>query len=232
MVPAAAGFSISTSFSGGVGDREVRVAGPALGGLGAEETPVELHRGVDVAHVQGELDAGHAVTSISIVCRYGCLTISTSVNIDRCRCPSPTAPCCPPVLHARLGKADAEELASAFSAIADPARLRLLSFIAAQPGGEACVCHLLKPLDLSQPTVEPPPEGAVRGGAARAREARDLGLLPDRARAPGGAARRARASEAVARAKAARRGGNASLAADAHELGAGSPDGCRSSTAT
>lgn len=61
--------------------------------------------------------------------------------------------CCPPVLQARLGKADAEELASLFRAIADPARLRLMSFIAAQPSGEACVCHLTKPLGLSQPTV-------------------------------------------------------------------------------
>lgn len=57
------------------------------------------------------------------------------------------------MLHARLGKADAEELATAFRAIADPARLRLLSLIAAQPDGEACVCNLLKPLGLSQPTV-------------------------------------------------------------------------------
>jgi ArsR family transcriptional regulator len=61
--------------------------------------------------------------------------------------------CCPPVLHARLGKADAEQLAGAFKAIADPARLRLLSFIAAQPAGEACVCNLTAPLGLRQPTV-------------------------------------------------------------------------------
>jgi ArsR family transcriptional regulator len=61
--------------------------------------------------------------------------------------------CCAPVLHARLGKEDAEHLAEAFKAIADPARLRLLSFIAAQPSGEACVCYLTEPLGLSQPTV-------------------------------------------------------------------------------
>jgi ArsR family transcriptional regulator len=61
--------------------------------------------------------------------------------------------CCPPVLHARLGKTAAAELAAGFKAIADPARLRLLSFIAAQPSGEACVCYLMKPLALSQPTV-------------------------------------------------------------------------------
>jgi ArsR family transcriptional regulator, arsenate/arsenite/antimonite-responsive transcriptional repressor len=61
--------------------------------------------------------------------------------------------CCRPVLQARLKRADAERLATAFKAIADPARLRLLSLIAAQPAGEACVCHLTKPLGLGQPTV-------------------------------------------------------------------------------
>ena len=40
-----------------------------------------------------------------------------------------------------------------FKALADPARLRLLSFIASQPGAEACVCHLTEPVGLSQPTV-------------------------------------------------------------------------------
>jgi len=61
--------------------------------------------------------------------------------------------CCAPVLHKQLGKTDAAQLALAFKAIADPARLRLLSFIAAQPSGEACVCHLTKPLGVTQPTV-------------------------------------------------------------------------------
>jgi ArsR family transcriptional regulator, arsenate/arsenite/antimonite-responsive transcriptional repressor len=61
--------------------------------------------------------------------------------------------CCPPVLQGRLSQVDAKQLAGAFKAIADPARLRLLSFIAAQPSGEACVCHLMKPLAISQPTV-------------------------------------------------------------------------------
>ena len=62
-------------------------------------------------------------------------------------------PCCPRVVQDLLGKADAVELATAFKALADPARLRLLSFIAAQPDGEACVCHLTTPVGLSQPTV-------------------------------------------------------------------------------
>ena len=48
---------------------------------------------------------------------------------------------------------DAEQLAAALKAIAEPARLRLLSLIQAQPDQEACVCHLTEPLGLSQPTV-------------------------------------------------------------------------------
>ncbi len=63
------------------------------------------------------------------------------------------ARCCPTVLDGRLKKMDAEQLALGFKAIADPGRLRLLNFIAARPSGEACVCHLMKPLDVKQPTV-------------------------------------------------------------------------------
>src|SRR5256712_10254229 len=60
---------------------------------------------------------------------------------------------CAPVRRARLGRDDAEALATAFKAIADPGRLRLLSYIAGQPGAEACVCNLVQPLGLAQPTV-------------------------------------------------------------------------------
>jgi ArsR family transcriptional regulator len=62
-------------------------------------------------------------------------------------------PCCPPIFADRLRREDAEKLADSFRAVADPVRLRLLSLIAAQPGAEACVCHLIKPVGLSQPTV-------------------------------------------------------------------------------
>lgn len=63
------------------------------------------------------------------------------------------APCCPPVLERTLKRSDADDLAALLKALADPARLRLLSFIAAQPDAEACVCHLVEPTGLSQPTV-------------------------------------------------------------------------------
>ena len=57
------------------------------------------------------------------------------------------------MLVGKLTPAAADELAETLKAIADPARLRLLNFIAAQPSGEACVCHFTEPLGLSQPTV-------------------------------------------------------------------------------
>ena len=64
---------------------------------------------------------------------------------------SRTQPCCTSVLEAPLPEAEADELAQAFAALADPIRLRLLSFIAA--AGEVCSCDLLVPLDRSQPTI-------------------------------------------------------------------------------
>ena len=60
---------------------------------------------------------------------------------------------CPPLLQEPLEPKEADQLASALKALAEPARLRLLSLIQAQPGHEACVCHLTEPLGLSQPTV-------------------------------------------------------------------------------
>ena len=52
-----------------------------------------------------------------------------------------------------LAEQDAAGLALAFAALADPARLRLLSLIANADAGEACVCDLVAPLGRSQPTV-------------------------------------------------------------------------------
>jgi ArsR family transcriptional regulator len=60
---------------------------------------------------------------------------------------------CPPLLAGPLDADEAARLAQALKVIAEPARLRLLSLIQAQPTGEACVCHLTEPLGLTQPTV-------------------------------------------------------------------------------
>lgn len=59
--------------------------------------------------------------------------------------------CCAPLSAAPLTEGQAEDLAHAFAALADPVRLRLLSLIA--DAGEVCSCDLLAPLGKSQPTV-------------------------------------------------------------------------------
>jgi ArsR family transcriptional regulator len=60
---------------------------------------------------------------------------------------------CPTLLERALAPHEADELARVLKVLAEPARLRLLSLIQAQPNGEACVCHLVEPLGLSQGTV-------------------------------------------------------------------------------
>jgi ArsR family transcriptional regulator len=47
----------------------------------------------------------------------------------------------------------AKTLAHTLKALSDPARLRLISIVAAHDATEACVCDLVEPLGLSQPTV-------------------------------------------------------------------------------
>ena len=61
--------------------------------------------------------------------------------------------CCSPITVDGLTENDAAILAEGFKALADPARLRLLSMIANADGGEACACDLIEPLGRSQPTV-------------------------------------------------------------------------------
>ncbi len=61
--------------------------------------------------------------------------------------------CCPPVRSEILDAGEAEQLATAFAALADPIRLRLLSCIASAQGDEVCACDLVEPSGRSQPTV-------------------------------------------------------------------------------
>jgi ArsR family transcriptional regulator len=60
--------------------------------------------------------------------------------------------CCTPVRSDALSEADASVLASSFAALADPIRLRLLSFITSGDD-EVCACDLVEPSGRSQPTV-------------------------------------------------------------------------------
>lgn len=61
--------------------------------------------------------------------------------------------CCPSVLTSPLAADEAEGLASMFSALGDPVRLRLLSMLAAERSGEICVCDFVEPLGKTQGTV-------------------------------------------------------------------------------
>ncbi|BDZ54942.1 ArsR/SmtB family transcription factor [Agromyces marinus] len=61
--------------------------------------------------------------------------------------------CCSPLVTEPMDLDRAERLAASFKALADPTRLRLLSIVAKSDGEEACVCDLIDPVGLSQPTV-------------------------------------------------------------------------------
>lgn len=61
--------------------------------------------------------------------------------------------CCSPITGDVMSAEHASSLARSLKALADPARLRLLSMVVAHEDGEACVCDLTEPLGLAQPTV-------------------------------------------------------------------------------
>jgi ArsR family transcriptional regulator, arsenate/arsenite/antimonite-responsive transcriptional repressor len=66
----------------------------------------------------------------------------------------PAAPiaCCAPLAAPVLSDEEAEATASLFRALADPARVRILNVLASAEDA-VCVCELVEPLGLSQPTV-------------------------------------------------------------------------------
>jgi ArsR family transcriptional regulator, arsenate/arsenite/antimonite-responsive transcriptional repressor len=61
--------------------------------------------------------------------------------------------CCAPLTRAPLDAGEAARLAQVLKALADPARLRLMSLIGSHEGGEACVCDLTGAFDLTAPTI-------------------------------------------------------------------------------
>jgi len=64
-----------------------------------------------------------------------------------------TLACCTPLGDGALDEGAAETLAAVFKVLGDPARLRLLSMVAAAGEGEVCACDLVEPIGKSQPTV-------------------------------------------------------------------------------
>ncbi|WP_291381300.1 metalloregulator ArsR/SmtB family transcription factor [Demequina sp.] len=61
--------------------------------------------------------------------------------------------CTPQVESHAIDTGVAEGVATTLKALAEPLRLRMLSFIATAPAGEACVCDLAALANVSQPTV-------------------------------------------------------------------------------
>ena len=61
--------------------------------------------------------------------------------------------CCTPLAREALSAEAAVQIVPMLKAIADPARLRLMSLVLSHEGAEACVCDLLPYFDLSQPTI-------------------------------------------------------------------------------
>jgi ArsR family transcriptional regulator len=60
--------------------------------------------------------------------------------------------CCAPLAAPLLSDREAAATAALFHALADPARVRVLNVLATT-GRPVCVCELVEPLGLSQPTV-------------------------------------------------------------------------------
>jgi ArsR family transcriptional regulator len=60
-------------------------------------------------------------------------------------------PCCTPIGVDPMSAVQADRITVLLKALADPIRLRLMSMIAA--ADEICVCDLLGPFDVSQPTI-------------------------------------------------------------------------------
>jgi ArsR family transcriptional regulator len=61
--------------------------------------------------------------------------------------------CCVPLSAAVLSDEEAGATAELFKALGDPARVRIVNVLATSGGEPVCVCHLVEPLGLAQPTV-------------------------------------------------------------------------------
>ena len=60
--------------------------------------------------------------------------------------------CCAPLAASTLSDDEVEATARLFRVLGDPARIRILNALATN-GDPVCVCHLIEPLGLTQPTV-------------------------------------------------------------------------------
>lgn len=63
-----------------------------------------------------------------------------------------TAACCSPLTATTLGDDEAKAAAAVFRALSDPARVRIVNLLATS-SGPVCICELIEPIGLSQPTI-------------------------------------------------------------------------------
>ena len=87
------------------------------------------------------------ITTLPLSTREAAATAATAADV------SVVGACCAPLTRETITAADADVCARRLKALADPVRLRLVSIVAASEGQEACVCDLIEPVGLSQPTV-------------------------------------------------------------------------------
>ena len=60
--------------------------------------------------------------------------------------------CCVPLGAPTLSDEEADATAELFKALADPARVKILNLLATS-GDPVCVCNLVEPVGLAQPTI-------------------------------------------------------------------------------
>jgi ArsR family transcriptional regulator len=81
------------------------------------------------------------------------MTFNTLIFLDTSTNVNMRMECCEPLFDGVLEEEGAARTAALFAALADPVRLRIVSILAAAPGGTACGCELEVPLGVAQPTV-------------------------------------------------------------------------------
>ncbi|HEY7729504.1 MAG TPA: metalloregulator ArsR/SmtB family transcription factor [Gaiellaceae bacterium] len=71
--------------------------------------------------------------------------------------------CCAPLAAPALSEQEAKATAELFRALGDPARVRLVNLLATA-GEPVCMCELIEPLGLAQPTVSHHAKKLVEAG--------------------------------------------------------------------
>ncbi|GAA4622484.1 metalloregulator ArsR/SmtB family transcription factor [Cellulomonas oligotrophica] len=80
--------------------------------------------------------------------------MSTTLPVTTAPDPAAADAACGPAPSAHaMGAEAAGQVAAVLKALADPLRLRMLSFLTTSASGEACVCDIATVADVSQPTV-------------------------------------------------------------------------------